>query len=301
MNPQDTLRNLQPTKEFFIGIDSDGCAFDTMEIKQKECFCPNVIKHFELQKISKYARETWEFVNLYSKTRGVNRFLALTETMRLLSERPEVIARHMEIPDMTALIEWTKIETKLGNPALEKYEKQANIPIISRTYAWSVQVNKDITSMVYGMPPFPFVQESLEALNKKADALVVSQTPLEALEREWKENHIDHLVRMIAGQEYGTKTEHLALAAKNKYPDHKILMVGDAPGDFNAARSNGVLFFPINPGHEEASWERFFKEGLTRFFAGTYAGDYEKDLIREFDAYLPEVPHWEIVTSSRLH
>ena len=292
-NPQDILRNLQPTKEFFIGIDSDGCAFDTMEIKQKECFCPNVIRYFELQKISKYARETWEFVNLYSKNRGVNRFLALTETMRLLSERPEVAARGMEIPDMTALIDWTKAESKLGNPTLEKFEKQANNALISLTYEWSVKVNKDIGEMVYGMPPFPFVQDSLELLNKKADALVVSQTPLEALEREWKENHIDHLVRMIAGQEYGTKTEHLALAAKNKYPDHKILMIGDAPGDFKAARSNGVLFFPINPGHEEVSWERFYKEGLNRFFAGTFAGDYEKALISEFDNYLPEKPIWK--------
>jgi phosphoglycolate phosphatase-like HAD superfamily hydrolase len=292
-NPQNILRNLQPTKEFFIGIDSDGCAFDTMEIKQKECFCPNFILYFEMQKISKYARETWEFVNLYSKNRGVNRFLALTETIRLLSERPEVAARHMELPDMTALIEWTKKETKLGNPALEKYEKESNIPIISKTYAWSVNVNKDIHKLVYGMPPFPFVRESLEAMNGKSDALVVSQTPLEALEREWKENHIDHLVRMIAGQEYGTKTEHLALAAKNKYPDDKILMIGDAPGDFKAARSNGVLFFPINPGHEEASWERFYKEGLNRFYTGKYAGDYEKELILEFDGYLPERPHWK--------
>jgi phosphoglycolate phosphatase-like HAD superfamily hydrolase len=292
-NPQDILRNLKPTKEFFIGIDSDGCAFDTMEIKQKECFCPNVIKYFELQKISKYARETWEFVNLYSKNRGVNRFLALTETMRLLSERPEVAARHMEIPDMTVLIEWTKRETKLGNPALEKFEKEAKNALISKTYSWSVKVNKDIGEMVYGMPPFPFVQESLEELNKKSDALVVSQTPVEALEREWKENHIDHLVRMIAGQEYGTKSEHLALAAKNKYPNHKILMIGDAPGDLKAARSNGVLFFPINPGHEEASWERFYKEGLNRFYAGKFAGDYEKTLIKEFDGYLPERPNWK--------
>jgi hypothetical protein len=42
MNPQEQLIALKPEKEFFIGIDSDGCAFDTMEIKQKECFevCP---------------------------------------------------------------------------------------------------------------------------------------------------------------------------------------------------------------------------------------------------------------------
>jgi phosphoglycolate phosphatase-like HAD superfamily hydrolase len=292
-NPQEILKSLQPTKEFFIGIDSDGCAFDTMEIKQKECFCPNLIKFFELQKISKYARETWEFVNLYSKTRGTNRFLAVEEAFRLLAERPEVAARGMVLPDITPLKEWIKKESKLGNPTLEVYTKKLNDPILNNIYAWSLKVNEDISDLVYGMPPFPFLKESLIELNKKADALVISQTPVEALEREWKENDIDQYVRVIAGQEHGTKTEHLALAAKGKYPDEKILMIGDAPGDFKAAKSNNVLFFPINPGHEEKSWERFYLEALPKFFNGTYKGDYENELIREFDGYLPELPPWK--------
>jgi len=293
MNLQDKLKNLQPTKEFFVGIDSDGCAFDTMEIKQKECFCPNFIQYYGLQKISKYARETWEFVNLYSKTRGVNRFLAVLETFRLLGQRPEVHARGMKLPDMTELEKWTKNETKLGNPALIEYAKNLNNKDIDLALEWSLQVNRDIEEMVHGMPPFPGVRESLLKLNEKADALVVSQTPVEALEREWQENGIEGFVRIICGQEYGTKTEHLALAAKGKYPDKKILMIGDAPGDFNAARSNGVLFFPINPGHEEASWDQLLNEGLDRFFNGTFAGAYEKSLIEEFDAYLPEKPAWK--------
>ncbi len=292
-NPHDTLKKFMPEKEFFIGIDSDGCAFDTMEIKQKECFCPNLIKSFELQKISKYARETWEFVNLYSKTRGVNRFLALIETFRLLSEREEVIARGMDLPDLSLLEGWTRKESKLGNPSLEVFAEEVDDPIIDRTYAWSLKVNQDISEMVYGMPPFPFVRESLEKMAGKADPIVVSQTPVEALEREWKENKIEKYVRLIAGQEYGTKREHIALTAKYKYPDDKILMIGDAPGDFQAAKSNGVLFYPINPGHEEASWERFSKEALERFFNGTYKGDYENDLIRVFDSYLPELPPWK--------
>jgi len=97
---------------------------------------------------------------------------------------------------------------------------------------------------------------------------------------------------MIAGQEMGTKTEHLKFAAVGKYAPEKILMIGDAPGDFKAAKSNGALFFPINPGNEEASWERLDKEGLDRFFAGTYAGDYETTLVKEFDACLPDKPNW---------
>ena len=295
MNLQEQLKSLKPTKDFFIGIDSDGCAFDTMEIKQKECFCPNFIKFYELQKISKYARETWEFTNLYSKTRGVNRFLAVLEAFRLLGQRPEVHDRGMKLPDMTALKKWTQEESKLGNPALKEYASRINDADIDLALRWSLKVNEDIKELVYGMPPFPGVRESLEKLNEQADAIVVSQTPVEALEREWKENGIDSLVRVIAGQEYGTKTEHLAMAAVGKYPSDRILMIGDAPGDLKAARSNNVLFFPINPGHEEESWDRLLNEGLDRFFKGTYAGDYETELEKEFDSFLPDKPHWNVI------
>ncbi len=292
-NPQQILKDLPPVNDFFIGIDSDGCVFDTMEIKQKECFCPNFIKYFELQTVSKYARETWEFVNLYSKNRGVNRFVALLEAIRLLGERPEVKARNVKMPDMAPLKEWVANETKLGNPTLEKYASKANNEMIDLTLRWSLKVNEDIAEMVYGIAPFPWVKESLEKITKSADSIVVSQTPVEALVREWEENKIDNYVRIIAGQEYGTKTEHLALAAKGKYPDNKILMVGDAPGDLKAAKKNGVLFFPINPGHEEASWKLFHDEALNHFFAGTYEGEYEEKLIETFQSYLPEHPHWK--------
>jgi hypothetical protein len=45
-DPAKPLRELKPTKEFFVGIDSDGCVFDTMGIKQRECFCPWMIAYF---------------------------------------------------------------------------------------------------------------------------------------------------------------------------------------------------------------------------------------------------------------
>jgi phosphoglycolate phosphatase-like HAD superfamily hydrolase len=145
---------------------------------------------------------------------------------------------------------------------------KVNDPVINTTLAWSKEVNKVVGEMVYGIPPFPYVKESLEKMRPKADLMVVSQTPGEALTREWQEHNIDNYVRLIAGQEYGTKTEHLKFAAVNKYPPEKILMIGDAPGDYAAAKDNGVLFYPVNPGHEDASWERFYSEALDKFFNG---------------------------------
>ncbi len=291
MDPVAPLRAFQPSREFFIGIDSDGCVFDSMEIKHKECFTPMFIKHFQLQAVSKYARETWDFVNLYSKTRGANRFPALSRALNLLRARPEVLARQVAVADTAALDEWLARETKLGNATLAAEVKRGN-EALGPVKVWSDAVNASIEDIVHGVPPFPRVRASLEKLTQRADAMVISQTPTPALEREWAEHGIEGFVKLIAGQEMGTKTEHLKYAAIGKYAPGKILMIGDAPGDFKAAKANGALFFPIDPGREELSWERFETEALDRFFAGTYAGDYEAALIREFDARLPEKPGW---------
>jgi len=295
MDPKEILESIKPTKGFFVGIDSDGCAFDTMEIKQKECFCPNFIKHWGFQPVSKVTRETWEFVNLYSSLRGCNRFLAVIETMKLLAVRKEVKARNFRMPDYAALEEWTRKETRMSNPVLAAYAAEMQDPVIDRSLAWSKEVNADIADMIYGIPPFPFVRESLIKLRDLADMMVISQTPVEALEREWEEHGIACYVNMIAGQEYGTKSEHLKFGAKGKYPDNHILMIGDAPGDLKAARNNGVLFYPINPGSEEESWERFYREGIDRFLNLKYEGEYQSELIREFEKLLPEKPAWQTI------
>ena len=293
-DPHQILKDLEPRKDFFVGIDSDGCAFDTMEIKHKECFCPNTILHWDLQVVSKYVRDAWDFANLYSVSRGANRFLTLIQVMDLLRDRKEVQARKANIPDIHPVIEWTQKESKLGNPALEKYAGEAKDPIIDQALRWSTAINESVAEMVHNIPPYPFMKESLVKLSEKADAMVVSSTPVEALEREWGENEMDQYVRVIGGQEHGSKKEHLKYAAKGKYPGNKILMIGDALGDMNAAKSNGVLFYPINPGHEENSWERFYNESMDRFFDMDYEGDYEASLIAEFKSYLPETPPWKL-------
>ncbi len=292
-DPTQKLKELKPEKDFFIGIDSDGCVFDTMEIKHKECFCPQFVNHYGLQPVSKYAREAWEFVNLYSKTRGVNRFKAVTRALDLLSVREEVRARNAIIPRLKGVREWVSRETKLGNPALKAELERNPDPDLKLAYAWSLDVNETITKIVRNVPPFPLFRESLKKISERADAIVVSQTPYEALVREWKEHNIDSYVRAIAGQEMGTKGEHIAFAAKGKYPPEKMLMIGDAPGDYKAGKANNALFFPVIPGKEEYSWKLFFEEALEKFFAGTYADSYEKELVEEFDRYLPEKAPWE--------
>jgi phosphoglycolate phosphatase-like HAD superfamily hydrolase len=292
-DPQALLRAHRPEKEFFIGIDSDGCAFDTMEVKHKDCFCPMTVKHWGMAAVAKYAREAWDFVNLYSKTRGCNRFLALTRVLQLVAERPEVKRRGVAIPAGDGVRAWTGRETRLGNPALAAEVERTGEADLKRALAWSQDINKQVSEIVRDVGPFAFVRESLEKVACGADLLVVSATPIEALEREWREHDIAGFTRMIAGQEHGSKQEHLALAAGDKYEPGKVLMIGDAPGDMRAAKANAALFYPINPGGEEQSWQRFHDEAAERFFAGSYAGEYEARMISEFERCLPEDPPWK--------
>jgi phosphoglycolate phosphatase-like HAD superfamily hydrolase len=286
-----TLREFVATQEYFVGIDSDGCVFDTMELKHKECFIPRFIKHFGLQAVSKYAREVWEFVNLYSKTRGINRFPALSNALNLLAERPEVEARGVTVPATDALDLWLASETAYTNATLEA-AIQAGQTGLQPILDWSLAVNAAIADLVHGVPPFPLVRESLERLRASADLMVISQTPTEALQREWDEHQLAPLVALIAGQELGSKTEHLKLGAGGKYAPRHVLMIGDAPGDFKAARLNHALFYPIIPGYEELSWQRFHDEALDHFLSDTYAGEYEEAVIEEFQQHLPEQPPW---------
>src|SRR5262245_25782898 len=162
-DPAQILRDFTPSKEFFVGIDSDGCIFDSMEIKHKECFTPMFIKHFKLQAVSKYARECWDFVNLYSKTRGANRFPALVRALNLLRARPPVVARNVTVAGTTALEEWIGRESKLGNATLKAEVERGNRGL-EQVKQWSDAVNRAVEDIVHGVPPFPRVRESLEKL-----------------------------------------------------------------------------------------------------------------------------------------
>ena len=171
-DPQTPLKDLKPEHDFLIALDSDGCVFDTMEIKQKECFIPNTIKHWSLQPVSKYTRAASEFVNLYSKWRGANRFPALIKVFDLLGEWPEVQKRNVEIPRAQPLRDWIVRESKLGNPALKAEVERSSDPVLKKALKWSNAVNASVEDMVYGIPPFPLVRESLEEIFQWADIIV---------------------------------------------------------------------------------------------------------------------------------
>src|SRR6185369_9665896 len=170
MDSAKILKDFKPTKDFFVGIDSDGCIFDSMEIKHKECFTPMFIKHYHLQAVSKYAREVWDFVNLYSKTRGANRFPALVRALNLLRDRPQVKARDVKVANTQALDEWIARESKLGNATLAAEVKNGNKGL-EQVKVWSDAVNRAVEDIVHGVPPFPLVRECLDRISQRADSM----------------------------------------------------------------------------------------------------------------------------------
>lgn len=279
------------TLRFFIGFDSDGCVFDTMELKHKECFCPAFVNVLGLQAVSRCAREVWEFVNLYSRTRGTNRYIALLRALELLSVRPEVQSRGFSVPRLSGLGRWIESGANLSKGSLERAVFETHDPDLELALAWSTEVEDAVRRIARNVPPFPFVRETLEALAGRADVAVISQTPAATVEREWGEYGIARYAGRISGQEMGTKTEQLGSAA-GAYAAGRILMVGDAPGDGQAAADIGALFFPIVPHRETESWERLYREGLERFFTGSFAGRYQRELLSEFEAALPTEPPW---------
>jgi phosphoglycolate phosphatase-like HAD superfamily hydrolase len=293
------LKEFKPRKKFFVGIDSDGCAFDTMGIKHRECFCPWMIGCFGLQPVAQAARECKDFADLFSKTRGANRHKTLKLILgKLLPSHPMVKQRGFEVPQLPNYFAWVDDpKSVLSNDGLQKAiantkDLQAKKEL-EQVLDWSKKVNQAIADIVKGVPPFPFVRESLEKIRPLADVIVVSATPGEALIREWEEHDIAKYTDVIAGQEMGTKSQHLEYATKGKYEGDCVLMVGDAPGDMKAARANNALFFPVVPGKETKSWKQFYEEAFDRFIKSQYAGGYEQKLIMEFEASLPEKPVWE--------
>jgi len=287
------IENYKPQKPFLVGIDSDGCVFDTMELKHKECFIPAFIRHYKLQSVSNYARQAAEYVNLYSKSRSSNRFVALIAQLDCLRRRRDVVERGTHIPRPEGLINWVAQATRLGNPALAEAVEATGDPDLAQALKWSEDVNASMAKMVRNVPPFPTALKCLQRFDEAADMLVVSAAPIKALESEWQEHGLARYVRGMYGQETSTKQETLSLASH--YEPNNSLMIGDAPGDYKAALANKCLFFPINPGSEERSWQRLYNEGIDRFLFGTFSGEYQKQLLNMYEQYLPAEPPWDVV------
>ena len=295
---KEKLKDFPHRKEFLVAIDSDGCVFDSMNPKQIVVFHPRIMDLYGLWGIESYLREVAEFVNLFSDTRGCNRFLALHYVCRFLKERGEVGGAIKKqgicFPNTDALDGYVETykDRSLGNPSQEEYIQETQDESLSRLLGWSVAINSSIARKIKDIPSFDHAKKALSFICQYADVVVVSQTPHEALVREWEEHGLNRYVGAIAGQEMGSKEYHIRIASAGRYQDDKTMMIGDAPGDRRAADANCSLFYPIVPGKENESWLRLVEVGFSRFFDGTFAGEYQERLLAEFEGALSSSVPW---------
>ena len=249
---------------FVVCIDSDGCAMDTMDIKHIRFFGPIAAKFFEIQNQEVYLKE-WNRVNLFSETRGINRFKGLLLSLEFAKEHGE------SIEDFTVFANWCNHTTSLSNQSLEEEITKHNDPVLVKALEWSKAVNHGIeTELVGEDKPFEGVKSALEEISKVAQIAIVSSANSEAVNSEWKRHELMPFVSEFFGQERGSKAAAIKEIKSLGFEKEKILMVGDAPGDLDAAKVNEVHFYPILFGKEKESWETLVAKILPEFINGHY-------------------------------
>ncbi len=265
MKETTALQAFVGKKEFLVCVDSDGCAMDTMDIKHIRCFGPCMVAEWGLEAWQEPILTRWNEINLYTMTRGINRFKGLVIALT------EIDRQYIPIEGLTELADWANHTGELSNSALEKMLPHAKGPALAKALAWSNQVNAASDALPKReKKPFIPAAEGLAAAHAAADVAVVSSANREAVEEEWSRCGLLESVDVLCCQDAGTKADCIAqLKAKGYAPDH-ILMVGDAPGDRDAARKNGVLFYPILVRHEADSWAQFTQKALPSLLDGSY-------------------------------
>ena len=282
----DTFIKPPQRHETLVGIDSDGCVFDSLPVKLHNHVVPLVIRWWGLDPVAERVRHHADRINLFSASRGGNRFPNLILLFEALAAEPEVRHRQVALPDLAALRRFCESGVALGNATLAEAIARDPEPELRRVLAWSRALSHDIDTCMDPVPPFVWARRSLERMAQSSDLVVISQTPEAAIRREWRHHGIDHLVSGIAGQEQGSKARQLAQANGERYPAGRMLMIGDAPGDHRAAVESGAIFFPILPGAEETSWRHFHDEVYPRFLAGIIAPGEAEAWLRPFQALL---------------
>ncbi|HJC02382.1 MAG TPA: HAD family hydrolase [Candidatus Gemmiger stercoripullorum] len=276
------LQHFVKNREYLVCVDSDGCAMDTMDIKHFRCFGPCMVEEWGLEEWAQPILARWNEINLYTMTRGVNRFKGLAMAL------DEINAQYTAIEGLDELKAWAASAPELSNGALEKALPAAQGPCLAKALSWSKKVNAAINALPESeKKPFDGAAAGLAAAHAAADVAVVSSANREAVEEEWARCGLLGSVDVLCCQDAGSKAACIAqLKAKGYSPDH-ILMVGDAPGDKAAAEKNGVWFYPILVRHEAESWAELVSTALARLTSGAYA-PYGEALAEKFLANLGE-------------
>ena len=272
-----TLSEFKKTKDFLVCVDSDGCAMDTMDIKHIRCFGPCMVEVWKLEKWEKEILNRWNEINLYTLTRGINRFKGLSLALSEINEQ------YQAIDGIDDLVYWSNNADELSNSALMKeIEKSPEKEIFKLALRWSENVNEAIKKLPESeIKPFPLVKEALMLAHEKADVAIVSSANLGAVLEEWEKFGLLEHTDIVLAQNAGSKAFCISELLKKGYNNKNVVMCGDAPGDLKAAESNNIHFFPILVKNEEKSWQDFINQGFSHLLDCSYE-EYETIKKRDF-------------------
>lgn len=273
----ENLKSYEKKKDYLICVDSDGCAMDTMDIKHIRCFGPCMVEEWGLSEWESPVLDRWNEINLYTMTRGINRYKGLAMALKEIDEA------YTEIEGLDVLEKWVENSDELSNPALERaIEKNDNVALRKALY-WSKKVNERINALPFDeKKPFEGVKEGLAYAHQYADIAIVSSANFQAVKEEWELYGLLDYADIILAQDTGSKAYCIQELVKKGYDKTHVLMTGDAPGDHMAAKKNDVFYYPILVRHEKESWIEFRETAVAKLLEGSYGGSYQEEKNKAF-------------------
>ena len=256
--------------DYLVCVDSDGCVMDTMNCKHFHCFGPCMVEEWELGQWKDEILERWNVINLFSMTRGINRFKGLAMALS------EIDKKYKPITGIAALRQWADTAPALSNDGVAKAAAEAADAdaklIFEKALNWSKAVNASIVKLPEELKvPYEGAKEGLAAAHAFANVAMVSSANRDAVEEEWGKFGLLEHTDIVLAQDIGSKAACIAQMLKFGYDLNKVVMVGDAPGDCDAAEKNGVHYYPILVNHEKESWEEAITVGFSKLQSGEYA------------------------------
>ncbi len=255
--------------DYLICVDSDGCAMDTMNCKHFHCFGPCMVDEWSLQQWQDEILRRWNDINLFQMTRGINRFKALAIAL------DEIDKKYTPIVGVATLQQWANTAPVLSNDdlstAIEMETDEDGRICLQKALLWSYAVNESVTLLPEELKkPFPGAASVLEAAAGFADIAIVSSANRDAVEEEWQKYDLLKFSDILLAQDCGSTVHCISQMVQFGYEKDHVLMVGDAPGDCEAAEEIGIWFYPILVNWEEESWEDLRDHWLDVFRNGEY-------------------------------
>ncbi|HWT27099.1 MAG TPA: HAD hydrolase-like protein [Mobilitalea sp.] len=274
------LDNFKKSHDYLVCIDSDGTAMDVMNVKHIKCFGPCFVSEWKLEEHREDVLKLWNKINLFTATRGKNRFITLLDILTRYN------GTYLQLEDLGVFRRWVENTRELSNQSLMEEIQRFDSITLRNVLNWSIETNKAIAALTFeDKKPFEGVRECLACAQDKADIAVISSAGFDVIHEEWEQFDLLQYIEVMVGQEIGSKKHSIEMMLMKGYDRNKVIKLGDALTDYDAAKENGILFYPILPGKEVESWEHFRNYYLDELTAGNYP-KYQAELVNQFENIL---------------